>query len=173
MATIKVAFFKADKGEWDDKLIDLATGRLGFSHCELVVNRKTTYGAHFIDGKVIKCHYNDIFTDPRWVVIEKEIDKATKNAIIDWAKDEELGKEYDVMGVVCSTLIKRGLCVDPDETWCSKMVANCLALEETDVTPNELFVTLTDNGFRKISILESDKETKKEVEIDRLGRIKK
>jgi len=43
---MKLAFYRSCKGNWLDTLIDLASGRYGYSHVELVFDRISTDTTH-------------------------------------------------------------------------------------------------------------------------------
>jgi hypothetical protein len=173
MAKLRVAFFKADAGQLDDKLIDLVTGNDGFSHCEIMFSVNHTIAAHYINNGVIECYYNNLSSDSRWVILEKEVSNYYKSSTFNLAKSF-LGKKYDTKGVVCTALLKRPICTNKDSTWCSKLVARCMIDQidkDINIMPNDLYNTLLDNGWRVTHKTLQSKYNKSNKEIDRFGRI--
>jgi hypothetical protein len=175
MEKVAVAFFKAWEGELDDKLIDIVTGFQGFSHCELVITKNHTIGAHYINDGVVECFYKDIYSDPRWSILEKEVGEGQRRNIIQKGISY-LGRGYDTKGVVCTALLKKPLCINKKETWCSKLVAKCIKHEldigSIDLMPNELFKMMLDKGWRISHRKKLSAPLEKDKEIDRFGRIK-
>jgi hypothetical protein len=173
MAKLRVAFFKASSGELDDKLIDLVTGNDGFSHCELMFSIKHTIAAHYLNGGVIECYYNNLSSDPRWVILEKEVSGYYKSSTLNLAKSF-LGQGYDTKGVVCTALLNRPICIDKNSTWCSKLIARCMIDQidkDINIMPNDLYKALLYSGWRIVDKTLQSKNNKSDKELDRFGRI--
>ena len=135
---VYVTFYKSTFGEWDDKIIDKVTGGLGYSHCEILTSTNKSIGAHYKDGGVIECEYNDILDDPRWdvYVLDIDPDKVMKYLI------GALGDPYDLKGVLITALtpFKKD---NKGSKWCSELCSKALNEELKDQfnplsMPNEL-----------------------------------
>jgi len=171
MSKIRVAFFKASHGQLDDKIIDLGSGRLGYSHCEMLVGDNVTIGAHYTDGKVVESYYPNILTSLAWTVLELNAPKA-----IEQRMKAQLGVEYDTAGVACKFVGLRA-CIDPSKTWCSKAVAHALRMDDIDIMPNYLFEWMIHQGATEAIAPVSSKWTDGIIALmrptKRLGRIAK
>jgi hypothetical protein len=174
-----VSFFKADRGEWDDKLIDKLTGGLGYSHCEILVSDNKSIGSHYIDGGVIECEYNNLLSDPRWDIWVLDI---TPAKVMKYLKDS-LGEPYDAKGVIVTALTPFKYDVEGAK-WCSELCAKALNEELKDyfdplAMPNDLvrailrhpkssYVSTRSTEGSVLDFFFKDRE-----ELDRFGRVAK
>jgi len=163
---IRVAFFKASHGELDDKVIDFGSGNIGYSHCEYMTSEYSTIGAHYKDNIVEERYYNNLLSDPRWVVLEINYDEVIpeKNMVA------AIGTKYDTAGVVCK-FIGLNACINDEKTWCSKVIAESLNHVNINIMPNELFTYLKEVGGSIISNVASNEVIPKVDKTNKLGRI--
>lgn len=180
--SIEIAFFKADKGSWDDKAIDLLSGRVGYSHCEFVIDSQTTIGAHQMYNGVHKFTYGNIHADPRWDVITLTGDR---NRAIEYAY-KQIGRPYDLVGGFLH-LIHLPTYASKDGVWCSELVMEIvneanrdewIRTLKTELMPNQAYITLQQNAHVNSANtqLASDELAKLIIntidrEIDRYGRL--
>jgi len=180
----RIAFFKASKDDWFGKAIDLFSGRVGYSHCELVIDSKTMIGSHYLRGGTGVFYYNNIYNSKNWDIYEIDLDS---EKILEEAH-KRVGMEYDTLGVVLHFI---GLNIGDKEAkeWCSEHTATCIreALVIPEVIdalpmPNEHYLELREKiGLRKVlapKTTESDLGFKTDLrfktnikEIDRYGRV--
>ena len=135
---IKLAFYKAEKGRWDDKIIDLFTGQLGYSHVAFVEKDNTILESYQSKG-VTRTYTN--LDDDCWDIVE------VPN--FDYFKVEnkllsQLGNQYDWVGLIINWLIPIQFFfrddLDPQRKWwCSEYIAWGLGLEDNNISPNTLF----------------------------------
>ncbi len=120
MVMIRVAFYKASKGNWLDWIISKWT-KGPYSHVELVIGdlwlsaspRETTV------------RYKKIEPDPKtWDFIPINLDVAHVKQIQDWAS-LEMGCGYDWKGIFLTQLINWNR-QDPHRWFCSELVVAAL-----------------------------------------------
>ena len=180
MEKLRIAFYKASNGQFDDKFIDKFSGNLGYSHCEVVLNESTMIGAHYLADGVNTFYYNNIYTSGYWDVLELDL---PSDLPIEYA-NTCIGVGYDVLGVVLYFI---GLTFgdDKDKVWCSEFCARVInkatnekkhkLIEDVLIMPNDLYAYMKDElGATRVTNLKSKKRARstKQPEIDRFGRIK-
>ena len=179
MSKLRVAFYRAEYGELDDKYIDRFSGNKGYSHCELVLDAKTMIGSHYLRGGVNIFHYNDIYASKYWDIVEINIDN---KYAVEYAK-ETVGVGYDTIGVICE-FHGLGYCKNLDKVWCSEHTAKCMnrtfdqrgfaisKIRNTRIMPNELFTyMMKDLGGKIVRSTASSSNIYYKPEVDRFGRI--
>ena len=123
---IKVAFYKGE-GNWFDKLIRWWT-RSPYSHSELVID-DIWYSSSPRDGHV---RATRIYAVPNhWDFIHIDCSEQAKRTITD-AIDSQLGKPYDIIGILLSQVIPLGV-DDPNSWFCSEICA--CALQKAGILP--------------------------------------
>ena len=180
MNKLRIAFYKAQNGNWDDKLIDRFSGGLGYSHCEVVVNSTTMIGAHYLAKGVAKFRYNDIYSDPMWDIYEIDMDNAQTISYAEFMVGR-LG--YDTTGVVLYFI---GLHMGDDKTdvWCSEFCARAInkgfnpkgvdkLIDNVLTMPNEFYTDFLALGAIKVNKLNArrNRTHKNKPTIDRYGRV--
>lgn len=173
---IDIAFFKAKHGQLDDKLIDFFSGRIGYSHCEFVVDPYNTIGSHALTNGVARFKYNNIYNNPAWDIIR--VPEADYKKALEYA-EVHIGDSYDFLGVALH-YIGIDIYEERDGQWCSEFCDNCIAASvdrskwQTSLPmPNELFVHMLNKlGSYKVQNLDAgNKPTYAKLPIDYLGRI--
>ena len=132
MKKMRVAFYKANEGGYDDKFIDKFSGNLGYSHCEIVASNTEGISAHMQTGGVSSFIYPDLLNSKYWDVYELDIHYSA-NAI-KTAKDM-IGTKYDYLGVATSFI---GIDLPNDsKVWCSEFVLEIVnvAIREKGINP--------------------------------------
>ena len=173
---VDIAFFKAKRGGFDDKVIDLVTGRRGYSHCEVVIAPNTTVGAHATGKGVATYYYTDLHNNPDWDIVRFE------HGDLERVKDfliYQLGKPYDYIGVALYAI---GLEIYQSKgVWCSELCEYALIASGSEYTsdeempmPNDLIDNLMDNNqgtlLSKEAILHSSDDSARTI--DKYGRTK-
>ena len=139
---VKIAFYKAHRGNWADKLIGWWTKGY-YSHCELVVGDKWIYA----NTKGIGINRLRPLDETKWDFKEIKVELTPKQYVDFWQYVHKLeGTRYDWLGIVTSQIIKFG--VHDDSKWfCSELVTKllsilgeerCWQVRPEDVSPNDL-----------------------------------
>jgi len=139
---MKVAFYKAKKGNWLDFLINLLTGMNGYSHVELVLDNNLCYSISPRDKKTRFKKIN--LYDGHWDVYELYTDITSQEVNEKIASKLFQEAEYDYLGILFSHVIKLNL-DDPFKLYCSECVGKLLNLKNPYVSPNKLFFDLLKN----------------------------
>ena len=131
---VKIAFYKAWKGNWVDWAIALWTwGK--YSHVELVLSDSRGFTASGRDNEVRIKHID--FDNGKWDVIEV----AGK---INWVVlNKMLGHKYDKLGILFHEIFHIPV-NSPYRYYCSEAVSCALDLEPCDVDPVKLYKKLTE-----------------------------
>ena len=171
MKKIHLAFYKAKMGGIDDRFIDRFSGQLGYSHCELVIDKNTMIGSHYKANGVKKFYYNDVYNSKYWDIYEIDLED------VDTTKFAEdfIGTPYDKFGVVLTFFgFKTG---DPDKMWCSEFLAEAINTSVAHgyidplVMPNELLEDLI-NNFGATKLVSTASGSKEDLTVlDKYGRI--
>ncbi len=178
---LRVAFYRAEFGELDDKIIDKGSGGLGYSHCEVVIDAKTMIGAHYLAGGVNTFHYNDIYSSKYWDIYEIDVN-AIRGQL--YAK-QCIGVGYDAVGVILD-FIKLPFYVNHDKTWCSKFTAVVVnkaydpkgldtLIDDVSLMPNEFLTFITEvldaKQINRLNAKRNRTFKDRPAEVDRFGRI--
>lgn len=150
---MQLAFYKAKFGNYIDKTINLATGRLGFSHVEAVFDCETNcsrwsrcYSASHRDSGV---RYKDIMLREHWEVLDLDTrDLMLEIKMKEWFRGE-LGKPYDLKGALtCPFITKPGYWFEQPKWFCSEICTTLLRFDKRcaliygnnqRISPNELY----------------------------------
>jgi hypothetical protein len=139
---MKLAFYKADKGNWKDKLINVWTGRYGYSHVELLFDENICFSASPREGRVRFKQIKDIYTSGKWNIIEISPLISEQEVIENCNKIT--GLPYDWIGIFFHQSIifpsirnKYGI-EDPDKYWCSEAIQSVLEQGNIYISPNEM-----------------------------------
>lgn len=138
---MKLAFYKAKKGNWLDKTINLWTGNYGYSHVELIFdNVKTTnadvslcFSASPREGNV---RFKYIELDDKWVVMDFDI--SDKEEKILYAKSLKYNHaKYDYLGIFFWFVlpIKKQF---ENKWWCSEIISYLLGVKNFRICPNSM-----------------------------------
>ena len=138
------AFYKVDQSyaRWDDRLINWWTGKLGYSHVEIVVddnNEYIMYTSSPRDGGVRKKKHN--WDEKIWTYIKIDLDFDHLQEIFNLT----VGDKYDWLGILGFILPTK----DRTHEWfCSEWCSNVLKtygnktlsiLEPSKISPNKLY----------------------------------
>lgn len=95
---LQIAFYRAAHGGLLDKLIDGASGRGGFSHCELRFSTGVFFSSSGMDGGVRFKHIVPVAS--HWDLIDlPAIDWFMERRMMDWCMTQ-VGRKYDWRGVL-------------------------------------------------------------------------
>ena len=181
MGKLRVAFYKSEMGGLDDKFIDKFSGNKGYSHCELIINSKTTISAHMQSNGIWISKYPNIYESEYYDVYELNISKRNKSI---QKAISMVGVPYDYIGVALWFIgLKFG--DSKNKFWCSEYLAYIVNdhialskrddfIEDTRVMPNELIEIFKDKynaRLLKPSTHSSRDKKDKKYELDRWGRI--
>lgn len=140
--TLKIAFYIAEHGDIIDKIISLVT-LSKYSHCELIFDNGEWASSSPRDGgiriKVIEAdptHW-DIFELNLWYTPEKQ--EFYEKLVRHWFVLNDY-KTYDWIGAIGS-LFHIDL-TSNDKEFCSQACACMIGLEDTIITPGNLYNTL-------------------------------
>lgn len=153
---MKVAFYKQEKGIWLDKVIDYITGRLGYSHCEIVFDDtkglNSTYNyskacCFGISGRENNSRYTKIdLLNGNWDIyeIDLELDEAEiyKNC------KNFINLKYDYIGILFDWIIPFGIQLS-GKWYCSELTYKLLMDKVIKISPNGLS---QENYLKKIKI---------------------
>jgi hypothetical protein len=146
---VKLAFYKAHQGGWDDKLISWWT-KGPYSHVEIVVgpdvDNLTMYSSYASDGGVRRTLHK---YDPTvWEYVDIDLDFNVLFQIYQRTN----GMKYDYLGMLGFILPFK----DRENKWfCSEWVSNVLkcngdkrfyTLEPSRISPNKLYKIVRDNN---------------------------
>jgi hypothetical protein len=139
---MRLAFYRVDAPKKDkfDYLVNLATGRYGYSHIELVFSSGASFSASPREGS---CRFKDINIDDTqtWVVLE--LDQKIYNSEFEaeaWREAVRLnGKEYDWAGIFLNQALPFGI-DNKDKWWCSEVAMWLLRCDPFKVSPNEVAI---------------------------------
>lgn len=137
---MKIAFYLAENGNWQDKLISFFTFSK-YSHCELVFRTNEFGSASSRDGG-IRLKY--IEQNSRWEIFDlknpdgSEISPEQESACYLWFKLHE-GEQYDWPGAIMSLFGVNW--TSDDKKFCSYVCGKLLDLDPI-VTPQKLFDNL-------------------------------
>lgn len=136
---MKVAFYKAKYGDWIDKIVSWYT-KSPYSHCELVFSNGDFLSSSKRDGGV---RYTNIDNLERWDIYELQDSKYSED-LIRLIVRQYLGQKYDIIGAIGS-----GFNIDlsdKNKKFCSNLCAILLGIEETNITPHELYEIISKNS---------------------------
>ncbi len=174
MNKIHIAMYKG-KGRIRDKIVDLFTGNLGYTHCELVITPQKTIGSHYLYKNGVQYfYYNNIYNNPRWDIYEVDGDL---QVALKYAR-KQVGTPYDLAGVILYFI---GLTYGDSRkgVWCSEYLAEVInrankSKINTMIMPNILIKVLK-KSFSAVHIVRYLNPKCKTItnckEIDELGRI--
>jgi hypothetical protein len=154
MPKLRLAFFKAKHGCFDDKLIDWWTGGGGYSHCELIIDTRTTIGSHISAGGVSMFYYDNILRNDKWDIYELD---SMDDIAIAFIKSK-LGQKYDLLGLILTFIIpiKKQ---DRKKWWCSEILMASINRQlgksyQTNISPNGIIKLLNkkEKTFKKRNI---------------------
>lgn len=142
---MKLMLYKANCGNWIDKIINLGTGNYGYSHVELAFDKidknhnrgYLCYSSSPREGKV-RFTYIDNDKTNHWVVIDLpqfslEDERRIYSKCFDY-----LNAKYDVFGIIFWYVFSFVKKQRDNEWWCSEIVAYLLGLKDYRKNPNEL-----------------------------------
>lgn len=136
---MKVAFYKAKYGDWIDKIVSWYT-KSPYSHCELVFSNGEFLSSSKRDGGV---RYTNIDNLERWDIYELQDSKYSED-LIRLIVRQYLGQKYDIIGAIGSAFnIDLS---DKNKKFCSNLCAILLGIEETNITPHELYELISKNS---------------------------
>lgn len=137
---MKVAFYKAKYGDWIDKIVSWYT-KSPYSHCELVFSNGDFLSSSKRDGGV---RYTNIDNLERWDIYELQDSKYSED-LIRLIVRQYLGQKYDIIGAIGSAFnIDLS---DKNKKFCSNLCAILLGIEETNITPHELYEIILKNNI--------------------------
>jgi len=171
MKKMHIAFYKAKYGDFSDKLIDWGSGKLGYSHCEFVINPTTMIGAHYTGNGVAKFYYNDVYNSKLWDVYELDLPKTKAKQFM----HDMVGTEYDSIGVALHFV---GLHYsDKEKVWCSEVCAMAInRTKEIEIPtlemPNDLVAHILELGGKKLRPTKLNASNDIAGVIDIYGRVK-
>lgn len=155
---IRLAFYHAAKGDWQDGLIGAVTRGL-YSHVELLLEPPQLGLTHCIsasgrDGGV-RAKEIDLGSG-KWDVVHFEC--ADAQAVTAFVKGQ-LGKPYDLRGALLSPFRHAGAgctcrtCVIPDAWFCSQLIASAMQMFLPQaIHPNALWRDVMSFGGRRIRL---------------------
>jgi hypothetical protein len=150
---MKLAFYRVDapKKEKGDYLVNLATGRYGYSHTELVFSNGVCYSSSPREGC---CRFKDIdiYDKSTWVTIDLNPDiynqEFEANA---WREAFRLnGSKYDWEGIFLNQAIPLGI-DKQDKWWCSEVCMYLLNSHPYKISPNEAAIRFGVPPLRNIA----------------------
>lgn len=131
MASTKLIFYKAEYGDWTDKLIAWWT-KSPYSHVEIVLKENSCFSASPRED-LVRIKNIDIESG-HWDAVET-------NLKIDLTRiGNILNKKYDWLGIFLSETIPLDI-HDRGKWYCSEGCSYVLRLDETRVSPGELYET--------------------------------
>jgi hypothetical protein len=139
---MKLAFYKADKGNWIDTVIDVATyevdsGYHGYSHVELVFDQVSDGIGFSASPREKKCRFKSIdFDSGHWELVDVPMDETTQLQIFLTAK-KYVGKKYDFIGVILWFAFFN-IYENHNKYWCSEICMKLLGEKKTRITPNRM-----------------------------------
>lgn len=133
--------YKANKGTWLDKTIDLMSGKYGYSHVELafdkVVKSDGSYLCFSSSPREGKVRFKQIEITDHWRVIDLDVSLEEEQRIYSMAFDY-VGAKYDYYGIIFWYVFFWVKKQHDDRWWCSEIVSYLLDMEKYRKTPNEL-----------------------------------
>lgn len=147
---MKLAFYKANTGTLVDRLIDLWTGKKGFSHVEIVFdklfvtkpNKRLFFSSSPREGRV---RLKELELDNQyWVFVDVDYDEVEiyKKCV------KQLNKKYDWLGIIFWFVLPLKK-EDSNKWWCSEICAYMLGLENYRIHPNKLYKIINEMNERK------------------------
>jgi len=149
---MKLAFYKKEKGKLLDKVIDLFTGRNGYSHVEIVfdgtheINKEYNYSkanCFGISGRENIVRYKDIdLTNGHWDIYQvtglfnTTIDDFQERRIKDKA-NKYLDLKYDYIGILFDWVIPVGFQLN-NKWYCSELANMLIKRGHKRISPNGL-----------------------------------
>jgi len=131
---MKIAFYKAEKGNIIDKLINLWTGMYGYSHVELVFSDGSSFSSSPREGCV---RFKKIdMNDDKWVFVDLEIDKLVESKMRMQALNF-IGRKYDMFGIIFCFIIPINK-QSNDKWWCSELISFILKWNDYRIDPNTM-----------------------------------
>lgn len=115
---IKIAFYKAWKGNWKDKLISIFT-LSRFSHVEIVIG-DSSYSSSMRDGGVRK---KDIIFDDKWIIVDTDINNVVA---VDKFYLKTKHCKYDFVGAFMTQILRKKVSYDISKWFCSEWVITAL-----------------------------------------------
>ena len=135
---MKLALYRSVAGTKLDTIIDLFSGRYGYSHVELVFDQID--GSYFSSSpREGKCRFKKIVPkEKHWKLIDlPEIDCIQEAKIYEIA-NSFVNKKYDYFGILFWYVLFWVKKQKDDHWWCSEIVAYLLGHVDYRLTPNEL-----------------------------------
>lgn len=132
---MKLAFYKASKGNFLDKAINVWTGCYGYSHCELVfdgIEKNLCFSASQREGEV-RFKFIDVDSD-NWVLIDLPFSHQQELDMYH-ATEEYVGKKYDFKGIFFWFILPIHKQSD-DKWWCSEICLRVLGYSNYRLSPN-------------------------------------
>jgi hypothetical protein len=131
---LKLAFYRASNDKWKSRLIDLVTGRHGYSHVELVFGDGFSFSSSDRDGGV---RFKKItFKAERWVIIDYPVD-AWLARVIRLRAEKLVGAKYDWLGIFLHGLLPLGI-HSKSKWWCDEVINHVLNRKPEKTSPNEM-----------------------------------
>lgn len=149
-----LAFYRAKRGDWMDKVIDLFTGGVGFSHVELVFSDGASFSAS-PRGRGVRYLRIDYAAEAgQWEFVPIEMSPDEERAVRAFC-DRQDGKGYDFWGAVCSLFHSLG--EDKKRWFCTEVIISALqqVFIQSDLIahhqhPNSYYLHSVKNGaFRR------------------------
>jgi len=149
---MKVAFYKEENGTWLDTVIDCMTGRLGYSHCELVFDKSDKLNPNInysnaccfgISGREgISRHKKINLLNGNWDLYEILPDKdEVQNDIQEYPVYVDcrnyLDLKYDYVGIMFDWVLPIGIQIS-NRWYCSELTHKLLFGKVIKVSPNGL-----------------------------------
>ena len=135
---MKLALYRSVAGDKLDTIIDLFSGRYGYSHVELIFDNVdgSWFSSSPRDGA---CRFKNIVPkEKHWVIVDlPEIDYIQEVNIYSLAKCL-VGDKYDYYGILFWYVFFWVKKQKDKNWWCSEVVAYLLGHVDYRVTPNEL-----------------------------------
>lgn len=131
---MKLMLYRANRGTWLDKAINLLSGWYGYSHCELLFSDGMSFSSSPREGK---CRFKSITYGDKWYEVELYNITPEKEAQIRYECSRYVGKKYDYLGIFLWFLIPVGI-EDGSRWWCSEICSKLLGLRSYKISPNRL-----------------------------------
>lgn len=138
---MKIAFYKAEHGNWIDKVVSIATDSK-YSHCELIFSDGEFLSSSKRDGGVRYMYINNTY---KWDIFD--IATTRSERLIRILAQPYINQKYDTIGAIGSAFN-----IDisnKNKKYCSQLCAILLGINKTTITPEELFKFLVNNNIIK------------------------
>lgn len=131
---VKVIFYKAEYGNWKDKLISWWT-KSTYSHVEVILKDGKCFSA---DARNNIVRIKDIdYEDGKWDILH--VNKKINYREI----DKNIGCEYDWKGLFLNEVLKSKI-ENPKKWYCSEVCSHILGFRNTLMSPGEFYNYLLD-----------------------------